>query len=326
MIRQLGISLCLCGGIVLTSCDDKKREATFTEFLSEHDPVLKSKRDDIVIMIGEIKEKRSRLRSAKSQYKSDAARAEVDEVIQQVDAEMEHMQAKLAAIDSKIELAMVARDVQSADAGGLRSTESIELSENADAVLKQANELRNLLKGEGDPPGKHESTAPKPTSTGKTALQTELNANTPSKTPVSRDPEARELADEAAKLSDNVAAALQAMKKMETEDAAARNTAANPKASPSDLKPKTASPTADREAIQKEIRRLDAAIANNEANLNQAWARIKRITRNGTVPIEKGSRQHVEYQQAHRVLEDCEAQLPDLKNRREALKGQLEVP
>ncbi|NQX02907.1 hypothetical protein HQ447_19795 [bacterium] len=80
----------------------------------------------------------------------------------------------------------------------------------------------------------------------------------------------------------------------------------------------------DRETTHKEIRRLDAAVANNEANLNQAWARIKQITRNGTVPILKGSRQHVDYLVAHRVLEDCKAQLPDLQSRRDLLREQLE--
>lgn len=268
MIRQLGIALCLCGGVVLTSCNDKKREVNFNQFLSDHDPVLKSKRDAIVTMIAEIKEKRSRLRSAKSQYKSDAARAEVDEVIQQVDAELEHMQAKLDAIDSKIELAMVARDVRSADAGGLRSTESKELSENADAVLKQANNLRNLLEGEGESPRNQESPVSKPES----ATPKPKHSNTGE---------------------------------------------APPQADP------FASPAVNREVIQKEIRRLDASISTNEANLNQARARLNQITRNGTVPIVKGSRQHVEYLIAHRVLEDCEAQLPDLKNRRELLKSQI---
>lgn len=273
-IRQLGIALCLCGGIVLTSCDDKKRQANFIEFIREHDPVLKSKRDDIVTMIAEIKEKRSRLQSAKSQYRSDAARAEVDEVIQQVDAEMEHMQAKLDAIDSKIELAMVARDVRNADAGGLRSTESRELSENADAVLKQAKDLRNLLEGEGEAPRKHEPQAP--VSKPESAMPKSKPSNTAGEYPIQADP--------------------------------------------------FASPVVDQEAIQKEIRRLDASVANNEANLNQAWARIKQITRNGTVAIVKGSRQHVEYLQTHRVLEDCQAQLPDLRNRRELLKKQIEKP
>lgn len=271
IIRQLGLALCLCQGTVLTSCDDKKREANFIEFIREHDPVLKSKRDDIVTMIAEIKEKRSRLQAAKSQYRSDAARAQVDEVIQQVDAELEHMQAKLDAIDSKIELAMVARDVRNADAGGLRSTESRELSENADAVLKQAKDLRNLLEGEGELPRNREPQAPltKPES----ATPKSKPSNT-GEAPLQGDP--------------------------------------------------FVSPVVDLEAIQREIRRLDASIANNEANLNQAWARIKQITRNGTVPIVKGSRQHVEYLQAHRVLQESEAQLPGLKNRRQILNGQIE--
>jgi uncharacterized coiled-coil DUF342 family protein len=314
LIRQLGTALCLCGGFLLISCDDKERETNFNQFLSEHDPTLKSKRDEIVTMIAEIKDKRGRLRTAKSQYKSEAARAEVDRMIQQVDAELEHMQAKLAAIDSKIELAMVAKDARSADAGGLRSAESKELSENADAVLKQANELRNFLRSEGDNPGMRESIAP----------HTDRFARSGPKAPGSGDPKTREMEDEAAKLSGNGAAALEVMKKTEAAHAAARNTPGNPEVSPSVTKPKTAKPAVDREAIQKEIRRLDASIANNEANLNQAWARIKQITRNGTVPIVKGSRQHVEYISAHRVLEECEAQLPDLKNRREMLKGQIE--
>jgi hypothetical protein len=52
---------------------------------------------------------------------------------------------------------------------------------------------------------------------------------------------------------------------------------------------------------------------------------VKKSKQQINVPIVKGSRQHVEYLNAHRILEDCEAQLPELKNRRELLKGQIEI-
>lgn len=306
LIRQFGFLLCLFGLAMVTSCDDKKRETVFTDFLSEHDPVLKSKRDEIVTLIAEIKEKRDRLQTAKKQYKSEAARIEMEVMIQKVDWELEKLQSKLAAIDSKIELAMVARDIRSADAGGLRTAESKELSENADAVLQQAGELRNLLADENRTSDKSKimasernqgSSRPTPKHPGTTGKKeaTTGYANVKS-----------DLIKEHSKLSDS------------------RNAEAGTKLKLTDRSAQTSNNTLNGEALERELRRLEASISNNEANLNQAWARINQITRNGTVPIVKGSRQHVEYLSAQRVLEDCQIELPKLRNRRDELKEKLE--
>jgi hypothetical protein len=131
--------------LLFSACDDNNNETVLVRFLSEHDPSLKSKRDSIVFAIKEIEGKRDQLRSAKKQYKSNEAQAEVDGMIKQVDKQLDQMRSNLAAIDSKIELAMVERDFRNADAGGLLTQEFKELSENADSVLNQAGNLRELL-------------------------------------------------------------------------------------------------------------------------------------------------------------------------------------
>ncbi len=262
LFRPICLTSWLIAGVVLPGCDDKKREATFSEFLSENDPALKTKRDEIVAMIAEINKKRDYLKSAKRQYKSEEARTRMDYRIQQVDAELQSMKAALAAIDTKIELAMVAKDTRSADAGGLHTKESKELSDNADAVLKQANNLRRLLENEGDEPPE-----PKGEKKSPALLPDRLTQPTPSTKP--------------------------------------------------------ATPALDREATTKEIRRLDASIATTESNLDRAWARVKVISHNHTVPVVRGTPQHQEVMALQRVIEDCEAQLPGMKNRRDELNAKL---
>jgi len=282
LIRQFCLASCLIAGVVLPGCNDRKREATFSEFLTDHDPALKAKRDEIVGTIAEIRKQRDSLKTARKQYKSQRALDLMNYKIKQVDAELDALKGKLADFDAEIEVAMVNKDSRSADAGGLLTKESKELLDNADAVLKQAEHLGKLLDNEGEEP-------PPP----------QIATKPPATQPV-------------------------AASKSRTASQPEPKTKAGVRPSPPPQTTKPAAPPPDREAIAKEIHRLDAAIATDEANLQRAWDRVNQMTKNLTVPIVKGSRQYVEYMPLERIIEDCESRLPAMKNQRGQLQRQLE--
>lgn len=324
-------------GVVVDWFNNKSKQQVshFTQFLSDYDPVLKARRDEVIRVIREINGKRDELEKAKNNYKSKEAIDRIDMTIRQIKTELIKMDTDLKAMDAKIELAMAAKDIQKADRGGLKSEEADELLRSASLILRQANELQQLVENDGEsplsPPKDEPPRKPKSVEDGivdlqnnKTDTSSDSVGNPSSLIAAPTDPKIKALSDEVdemEKIADKAAKALETIRKNEAAQAQVPKSSTSQKASPAIPKPK---PAVDREAIQKEIRRLDASIANNEENLNQAWARIENITHNGTAPIVKDSRQHVEYQQAHRVLQDCEAQLPDLKNRREVLNAQIE--
>jgi hypothetical protein len=308
-IRQLCVAACLVAGFFLAACDSPQRQMDFDKFLSENSPALKVQRDQIVATIADIKARRKELKVARSKYRSEAARTKMDYFIQQVDAELQQTEMDLKALDEKIELAMVEKDRNHADAGGLRTKESEELASLAHDALKKANELRQLMENDGEE---------KPTRTNvrKPSLATDPDSRSDSNPSLPRDASDKSPTGPAPAV---------------TETSTKPKTGELPKPDPRKTqspgpKPtaKPAPPPIDREAIQKEIRRLDAAIATTEANLNAAWDRVKAISHNHTVPVVRGSRQHQEIQLLERVIQNCETQLPGLKDRRDQLKAKLE--
>ncbi len=309
------------------SCDQE-----LVAFLAEYDPPLSAKRAETIQAIGDNQEIRNKLRSKIDKYPSEEAKAIFRNKAERYEKMIQQLNQLLAAIDKNATIAMAQREASVDEGGGMQSADSQTLIDSAAIIMKQAALLQNDLKSfANDKPVLSvastllldKDSKPAGTITDLVLSKTNSERNPSSLLAVPEDPKMKVLsdkADELEKMAAKAANALETMRKNETAAAQDPKPPANRKLAQTGQNPKRA---VDQEAIQKEIRRLDAAIANDEANLNQAWARIKRITRNGTAPILKGSRQYVEYQQAHRVLEDCEAQLPELKNRREMLKGHL---
>ena len=315
---------------------ETKHQQSFNEelvaFLAEYDPPLSAKRAETIQAIGDNQEIRYKLRKKIDKYPSEEAKAIFRNKAERYEKMIQQLNQLLAAIDKNATIAMAQREASVDEGGGMQSADSQTLIDSAAIILKQAAALQNDLESvtndkptlpAATAPLLEKSTKPEGTITDEVLKKNDSAGNPASFLPITEDPKMKALsdkADELERMADKAAKALETIRKKEAASAQDPKPPANRKPAPASPKPK---PAVDREAIQKEIRRLDASIANNEANLNQAWARIKQITRNGTIPIEKGSRQHVEYIQAHRVLEECEAQLPDLKNRREMLKGQI---
>jgi hypothetical protein len=308
---------------------ETKQQQSFNEelvaFLAEYDPPLSAKRAETIQAIGDNQEIRYKLRTKIDKYPSEEAKAIFRTKAERYEKMIQQLNQLLAAIDKNATIAMAQREASVDEGGGMQSADSQTLIDSAAIILKQAASLQNDLESfSNDKPLLDKNTKPVGTLKDEVLNKSDSDANPSSLLGAPEDPKMKALsdkADELEKMADKAAKALETIRKNEAAPAQTPKPPADQKTAPAVPKPK---PAMDREAVQKEIRRLDASIANNEANLNQAWARINQITRNGTVPIEKGSRQHVEYLNAHRVLQDCEAQLPELKSRRDFLKGKLE--
>lgn len=131
--------------VAVTSCNTAEREANFNEFLESHDPALKAKRDELLVVMDGIREKQAHLHAIRSNYQSEAARQRIGSLIEESATRLKNLEGALASIDEKIELAMINRDLARADAGGLRSKEADELSATTGELLDQANQLRAIL-------------------------------------------------------------------------------------------------------------------------------------------------------------------------------------
>jgi uncharacterized coiled-coil DUF342 family protein len=233
------ILLLITGAIV--SCSDAERKdrvtghrTDFDQFLNTYDPVLKSRRDEIIATINELRTQRAGLNDAQVHYQSQTARKRLITEIRKVDIHLSQLEKALASIDQEIEMAMLQRDLARADAAALVTQQLTEVASASSTPLSEAGPLR-------EPPDQ----------------------------------------------------------------------------------PSLANP--DRARIELQIRNLEAAIRNDEANLERAWQTIHRITHHGTRPILKGSKNHADYLAAREIRITCEARLPALKALREQLQ-QSQVP
>lgn len=120
---------------------EELRQRDIAEFVGERDPGLKVKRDEILATIRAIKTSRDMLAARKGDYRSEAAKARLDFKLARIDGDLDSLGKALAAIDEKIELAMVERDIRSSDSGGLDAAEANELLESASGILEQARAM-----------------------------------------------------------------------------------------------------------------------------------------------------------------------------------------
>ena len=103
LYRHLSIGLSLITGLLLGSCDywKNKREATaaqtaaLVKFLGEHDPILKTKREDIIRVIENIRQKQEKLKSLVDKYHGEAAQQKLKATIDQANTDLSRMEAAL---------------------------------------------------------------------------------------------------------------------------------------------------------------------------------------------------------------------------------------
>jgi hypothetical protein len=148
--RLLGgtLALPLACLIALTSCDGPKVPRTdFSEYLAKHDPVMKSKRDEIIESIRRLNEQLEQLKALQNTYKTPRAQALAQEQRSRLAQQTDYLQNLLNRIDEDIEVAIVAGEISSADGGGLFSAETSELIKNADQILLQSSDLSQEISG-----------------------------------------------------------------------------------------------------------------------------------------------------------------------------------
>ncbi len=110
-------------------------------FLSKYDPVMKTRRDEIVAGLSASNEQISKLNSLVKSYQSDRARNFVSDQIAKIEIQRDKLRALLADIDSQVELAMASKEINAAGAAGLQAADSRALLKQADQLLRQSNDL-----------------------------------------------------------------------------------------------------------------------------------------------------------------------------------------
>jgi hypothetical protein len=110
-------------------------------FLSQYDPAMKAKRDEMVRSLTATREQLSKLRSLQYSYSSERAKNYVGKQISKVEAQEAKLADILGKFDASIEVAMAAKEMDAADSGGLQSKESRQIISQADRIVRQSNEL-----------------------------------------------------------------------------------------------------------------------------------------------------------------------------------------
>lgn len=110
-------------------------------FLSQYDPAMNIKRDEMVRSISATREQLSKLKSLQYSYNSERAKSYVGEQISKVEEQEARLVAILGSFDASIEVAMAAKEIDAADGGGLQMKESHEIISQADQILRYSNEL-----------------------------------------------------------------------------------------------------------------------------------------------------------------------------------------
>jgi hypothetical protein len=136
-------------------------------FLSEYDPVMKTRRDEIVAGLSANNEQISKLNSLVKSYQSDRARNFVSDQIAKIEIQRDKLRALLADIDSQVELAMASKEINAAGAAGLQAADSRALLKQADQLLRQSNDLSADVSSLFSDPRSHDAPAKPSTDPGK---------------------------------------------------------------------------------------------------------------------------------------------------------------
>ena len=138
------ISTMLLGACFLLGCSEKKKDFNRTDlnaFLSQYDPAMKVKREELVRNLALNREQISKLVLLKKSYKSQRAQLFVEKKVETLKGQGAGLEALLNEIDAAIEVSLAAKEMDAADAGGLKSSETQALLGQADRLIQQSNEL-----------------------------------------------------------------------------------------------------------------------------------------------------------------------------------------
>ena len=128
--------------LAFRGCDSKDvSRQDIPEFLSQYDPAMRAKRDEIVRSLTVTREQLSKLRSLQNSFGSEQAKNFVGKQISKVVAQEAKLADILGKFDASIEVAMAAKQIDAADSGGLHTKESHQIISQADQIVRQSNEL-----------------------------------------------------------------------------------------------------------------------------------------------------------------------------------------
>ena len=116
------------------------RQEIYT-FLSQYDPAMNIKRDEMVRSITATSEQISKLESLQYSFSSERAKSYVGEQISKFEEQESRLLAILGSFDASIEVAIAAKEIHAADGGGLQMKESREIILQADQILRYSDEL-----------------------------------------------------------------------------------------------------------------------------------------------------------------------------------------
>jgi len=128
--------------LAFRGCDSKDvSRQDIPEFLSQYDPAMRAKRDEIVHSLTVTREQLSKLRSVQDSFGSEQAKNFVGKQIAKVEAQESKLTDILAKFDASVEVAIAAKEIDAADSGGLHTKECHQIISQADQIVRQSNEL-----------------------------------------------------------------------------------------------------------------------------------------------------------------------------------------
>lgn len=158
--------------VFLVACvDDSFQREDLQSFLTDYDPSLKTRRDELVATLASLNANLLELNSLERSYRHEQAKMFVQQKIRETEAQKQNITAVLRQLDSQIEVAMANRQIDAVNSGGIETREISGLLKESGRTIEDANEVRrdveSLFNGRFDegesvssPAGGQSSSAP----------------------------------------------------------------------------------------------------------------------------------------------------------------------
>jgi prepilin-type N-terminal cleavage/methylation domain-containing protein len=143
-LTELLVVIVIIAIAVLAFCGRDSKEVSRQEissFLSQYDPAMSAKRDEMVRSLTVTRGQLSKLKSLQNSFDSVQAKNFVGKQIAKVEAQESKLKDILAKFDASVEVAIAAKEIDAADSGGLHTKECHQIISQADQIVRQSNQL-----------------------------------------------------------------------------------------------------------------------------------------------------------------------------------------
>jgi prepilin-type N-terminal cleavage/methylation domain-containing protein len=143
-LTELLVVIVIIAIAVLAFCGRDSKEVSRQEissFLSQYDPAMSAKRDEMVRSLTVTRGQLSKLKSLQNSFDSVQAKNFVGKQIAKVEAQESKLTDILAKFDASVEVAIAAKEIDAADSGGLHTKECHQIISQADQIVRQSNQL-----------------------------------------------------------------------------------------------------------------------------------------------------------------------------------------